>query len=127
MKLNLNEDVKKLIPKVDHIFLFNDNECSLLLHSCMRHPKGGNTRKKVSMKSLTDSLTAQISVYEMPNDKFCAVAYPCSVKVNYDIFNKKIHEIFKHVDRRNWSSSVYPFFLYCVKNGYKNLLNKMVI
>jgi hypothetical protein len=118
--LNLNDEVKKNLNDVDHVFFFDNDESSLLLSEVLKHPDGrtGNTfDREVGMKSFKGH-TAQISIYKMPNGKFCAVAYPCSVKVNYESFSSDMHKLFKFVDRRFFSSNSYSFFLYCLNNGY---------
>ena len=120
MKLGLNEEVRKQIPEVEEVFLFDDDENSLILHSILKHPSGANLQysKSVGLTSITKVTTAQVSVYTMPNGKKCAVAYPTSVRVHYDHFEKGISKIFKHVDRCNFSNNSYSFYLYCVKNGF---------
>ena len=123
--LNLNDDVKKLLPKVDHLFLFDDDENSILMDSIIFDPKnpGANIKRVTGLKTLGNHLCAQISVYEMPNGKCCAVAYPSSVKVDWDKFNKEMFKLFEENLKdgyNNHSANTYAFYLYCIKNGYNS-------
>ena len=125
MKLGLNDQVKKNIDKVEHVFLYDDDDSSTLMWCCLNDPNnsGANIKRETGM--LTGiSHTAQVSIYEMPNGKFCAVCYPCSVRVNYDKFSTAMHKLFSHVDRRYWDSNAYSHFLFCLKNGYDSLLKE---
>ena len=127
MKLGLNDTVRNLIPKVEQVFLFDDDDNSILMYCCLSDPNMplANIQREVGLLKLTPSMTAHISVYKMPNEKYCAVAYPCSVKVNYDKFDNKMRELFSHVNKPNtWSGNSYAFYLYCVKNGYDGMITK---
>lgn len=126
--IKLNDEVKKQIPDVEEVFLFDDDEHSLILHSILRHPDGSNFQHSKTANGLQaiKGTTAQVSVYTMPNGKRCAVCYPTSVKVNYDHFEDGIRKIFRHVDRRNWSSNSYPFYLFCVRHGFNGILDKVI-
>jgi hypothetical protein len=127
IKFNLNESVKKNIPKVEHVFLYDDDDNSLLMGCVIEDPRhpGANINREVGMITLNRSMAAQVSVYDMPNGKYCAVAYPCSVKVDYDKFEEEMRKIFKHVNKPNtWSKNSYAFYLFCVRNGYKSLIKK---
>lgn len=124
ISVELNDEVKKQIPNIEDVFLFDDDENSLILHSILKHPNGMNFQHSQITNGLQriKNTTAKVSIYKMPNGKKCAVSYPTSVKVNYDHFEKGITKIFKHVDRRNWSKNSYAFYLFCVKNGFKGIL-----
>lgn len=124
---DLNERVEKLLPEVEEVYLFDDDDCSLLMWCCLNDPKnpGANIERVSGLKTLTNTMTAQVSIYTMPNGKKVAVCYPTSNKVNYNKFDDKIRELFAHVDdRRNWHRNAYSFFLYCTNNGYDSLIKE---
>lgn len=114
IKLDLNTDCLKLLPKVDHVFKIEDDSISLLLFQIF-----GSLKKTTGLKSFKDQCM-QVTFYEMPNGKVCACAYPSSVKVDYDKFDKAVKKLFDHVDRTSFDSNAYSFFLYLKKNGYKS-------
>jgi len=124
IQFNLNDTVKKNFDKVDHVFLFDNDESDLLFWVMMKHPTiKGNFPKEVGMVTLECGTTAQISIYEMPNGKFCAVCYPTAVVVDYSKFGESIHKLFHFVN--DWDSNGYSFYLYCIGNGYiSNLKEK---
>jgi len=113
----LNRDCEKLLPRVEEVFLIDDDTLRLIWGEILTE----TPERVVGIKSFRRNMSSQISFYEMPNGKVCACAYPCSVKVNYDDFNKEMHGVFKHVDRRNFSNNAeaYSVLLYFLKNGYK--------
>jgi hypothetical protein len=126
-RIKLNDYVKAEIPFVEEVFLFDDDENDLILHSILKHPDGTNFQ----YASITNGLqrikktTVKITIYKMPNGKKCAVSYPTSVKVNYDHFEDGVRKLFKHVNKNNtWHKNSYAFYLFCVKNGFKGILSK---
>lgn len=126
--IELNDEVKKQIPDVEHVFLFDD-ENDLILHSILKNPNGQNLQYSVTANgrhAIRGTTTAKVSVYTMPDGKRCAVCYPDSVKVNYDHFEDGIRKIFKHVDDRDWSKNSYAFYLFCVKHGFNGILDKVI-
>lgn len=126
--IDLNDEVRKQIPDVQHVFLFDDDENDLILHSILKNPNGQNLQYSVTangLKRIKDT-TAKVSVYTMPDGNRCAVCYPTSIKVNYDHFEDGMRKIFKHVDSRNWSKNSYAFYLFCVKHGFNGILDKAI-
>jgi len=114
--LNLNSDCTKLLPKVEKVFLFDDDDIKLLLFEIL----GQSVERTVGLKSFCrGNMCSQISFYEMPNGKVCACTYPSSSKVDYDKFNKEMHKVFSFVKDTHFEGSTYAFLLYCEKNGYK--------
>ena len=114
MKLDLNSECKKFLPKVDHVFLFDDDVDSILMSILIKE----KIERTTGLKSFGKDMCSQITFYEMPNKNVCAVAYPSSVKVDYDKFDEEIKTLFKHVDYRNFSGNSYAFLLYLERNGY---------
>lgn len=126
MRIKLNDNVMKQVPDVEEVFLFDIDENDLILHSILRHTDGTNLQYSSTANGLKriKRTTARIYIYTMPNGKRCAVAYPTSVKVNYDHFEDGMVKLFKHVvDCNTWHGNSYAFYLYCVKNGLKGTLS----
>ena len=119
MEINLNDSCLKLFPKVEKVFLFDDDVIRLMLHQILIE----SPERTIGLKSFGDSMCSQISFYEMPNGKVCACSYPSSVKVDYDIFRNEMRKIFKHVKDQDFSGEPYSFQLYCEKNGYARKAN----
>jgi len=115
--LGLNVYCAALLPRVEKVFLFDDDATSLLLHEILEKSPTRATGMKTYGEN--NNQCSQISFYEMPNSKVCAIAYPSSVKVDYNEFKEEIHKVFKHVKDQNFSGEPYAFQLYCEKNGYK--------
>lgn len=120
--LVLNRDVVKNISKVEKVFLFDIDACNLLLWKMMKHPTAtGNFPREVGLHSISDDLCIQVALYEMPDETFCAVCYPSSVKVDYNEFKKGIEKLFKSVNDIV-SDDAYTFYLYCLHHGYESQL-----
>lgn len=109
----LNHACEKLVPLVEEVFLFDDDELRLILSEILVDLPD----RTVGERSFGARMCSQISFYPMPNGKVCAVAYPSSVKVDWDEFDKDMRVLFKHVERNEFSGSMYGFLLTLIKNG----------
>ena len=110
----LNRSCEKLLPIVEEVYLFDDDELRLILSEILVDLPD----RTVGMRGFGEKMCSQVSFYPMPNGKVCAVAYPSSVKVDWDEFDKDMRVLFKHVDSmNNFSGSMYGFLLTLIKNG----------
>ena len=111
----LNPECKRLLDRTEEVFLFDDDEVGLLLGMIFtKYPQ-----RSSGLQSFGENMCSQISFYEMPNGKVVAVAYPSSVKVDYDEFKKVMRKTFSHVEHADFSGSMYGFMLYLERNGYE--------
>lgn len=111
IQLGLNEDCRKLLPKTEKVFLFDDDHTKLLFYQLLTP----ELKRTVGLQSF-GKYCSQISFYEMPDGAVCACAYPSSVKVDNKKFEKFIKELFSHVE--DVEGDPYMFQIFCETHGY---------